>query len=118
MATFSEEKTSPRQRFWAEQIIGKLREAEVLIAQGRSVAEAVRRIGVSEQVCAMNCLRAARGMRWTDHLQHVGATGRMCISGIHHKQEQPILAKAISRPAAQVIGPEPSTHEEDVPPGE
>ena len=36
-------------RFTAEQIIGKLREAEVLIAQGRSAAEAVRQIGVSEQ---------------------------------------------------------------------
>jgi transposase-like protein len=32
-----------------EEIIGKLREAEVLIAQGRSVAEAARAIGVTEQ---------------------------------------------------------------------
>jgi hypothetical protein len=34
-----------RRRFKAEQIIGKLRKAEVLIAQGRSSAEAVRQIG-------------------------------------------------------------------------
>ncbi len=38
-----------RKRHTAEEIIGKLREAEVLIAQGRSVAEAARAIGVTEQ---------------------------------------------------------------------
>jgi len=32
-----------------EEIIGKLREAEVLMAQGRSVGEAARAIGVTEQ---------------------------------------------------------------------
>jgi putative transposase len=38
-----------RKRHAAEEIIGKLREAEVLIAQGKSVAEASRAIGVTEQ---------------------------------------------------------------------
>ena len=38
-----------RKRFTTEQIIGKLREAEVEIAQGVSVAQACRKIGVSEQ---------------------------------------------------------------------
>lgn len=38
-----------RKNFTAEQIIGKLREAEVLIAQGASVADASRRIEVTEQ---------------------------------------------------------------------
>lgn len=38
-----------RKRHKAEEIIAKLREAEVLIAQGRSVAEASRQIGVTEQ---------------------------------------------------------------------
>ena len=33
----------------AEEIINKLREAEVVIAVGRTVVEAARRIGVSEQ---------------------------------------------------------------------
>ena len=32
-----------------EQIINKLREAEVLISQGNNIAEASRRIGVTEQ---------------------------------------------------------------------
>ncbi len=47
--TEQEEEIMARKRHTAEEIIGKLREAEVLIAQGRSVAEAARAIGVTEQ---------------------------------------------------------------------
>lgn len=36
-------------RFKVEQIIPKLREAEVIIAKGRSVGEASKQIGVTEQ---------------------------------------------------------------------
>ena len=39
----------PRKRFTIEQIINHLREADVLLAQGRTVGEVCRRIGVSEQ---------------------------------------------------------------------
>ena len=39
----------PRQKFTPEQIIGKLREVEVLVAKGSTVAEASRQIGVAEQ---------------------------------------------------------------------
>jgi transposase-like protein len=38
-----------RKGYTAEQIINKLREAEVLISQGATTAEASRRIGVTEQ---------------------------------------------------------------------
>jgi len=38
-----------RIRFTPEQIIGKLREAELLLGQGTSIGEAIRKIGVSEQ---------------------------------------------------------------------
>ena len=38
-----------RKRFGAEQIIPKLREAEVEIAQGATVAAAAKKIGVTEQ---------------------------------------------------------------------
>jgi len=38
-----------RRTFTAEQIIGKLREAEVLLSQGDSVGEASRKLGVTEQ---------------------------------------------------------------------
>ena len=37
-----------RKRYTAEQIIGKLREAEVLISKGMTAAEAIRKLGVSE----------------------------------------------------------------------
>ena len=39
----------PRKRYSVEQIINYLREAEVLLAQGQTVGEICRRIGVSEQ---------------------------------------------------------------------
>jgi len=39
----------PRKRFSVEQIINHLREAEVLLAQGKTVGEICRRLGVSEQ---------------------------------------------------------------------
>lgn len=38
----------PRKTFTAEQIIGKLREAEILLSQGSTVAEASRRLGVTD----------------------------------------------------------------------
>jgi putative transposase len=38
----------PRKRHTAEEIVAKLRQVEVLTAQGRPVAEAIRSIGVTE----------------------------------------------------------------------
>ena len=38
-----------RRRHQLEEIIGKLREAEIVLSQGGSVADASRRIGVTEQ---------------------------------------------------------------------
>ena len=38
-----------KKRHGAEEIIGKLREAEVLIAKGAMIAEAAKSIGVTEQ---------------------------------------------------------------------
>jgi transposase-like protein len=39
----------PRKQFTSEQIITKLREAEVLLSQGMTVIEAVRKLEISEQ---------------------------------------------------------------------
>ena len=39
----------PRKRLKAEQIIPKLREAEVELAKGRTVAQVVKKLGVTEQ---------------------------------------------------------------------
>lgn len=38
-----------RKRYTPEQIIGKLREAEVETSRGMTVAEAVRKLGITEQ---------------------------------------------------------------------
>ena len=38
----------PRKTYKPEQIIAKLREAEVLLSQGATVAEAIKEIGVNE----------------------------------------------------------------------
>jgi putative transposase len=39
----------PSKKHSAEEIIGKLREAEIVQAQGNTIADACRRIGVTEQ---------------------------------------------------------------------
>ena len=39
----------PRKQFTSEQIITKLREAEVLLSQGMTVVEAARQLEISEQ---------------------------------------------------------------------
>ena len=38
-----------RKRYSAEQIIGHLRQAEILISEGKTIIEATRHLGVSEQ---------------------------------------------------------------------
>jgi len=38
-----------QKRFTAEQIIGKLREAEVLLSQGSKLGEVSRKLGITEQ---------------------------------------------------------------------
>jgi transposase-like protein len=43
-----EERGMPRKNHKAEEVVAKLRQVDVLTAQGRPVAEAVRTIGVTE----------------------------------------------------------------------
>ena len=45
-----------------EEIIGKLREAEIVLAQGGTVADACRRIGVTEQ----SYYRWRKGVWWPE----------------------------------------------------
>jgi len=45
----------PRNRHTVEQIITKLREAEVALSKGQPVAQACRTLGITEQSYAMNC---------------------------------------------------------------
>jgi len=39
----------PRKRYTPEEIIHKLREAEIALSQGQTVPEAARQLGVAEQ---------------------------------------------------------------------
>ncbi len=45
----------PRKGFRPEELIAKLREADVLLGQGERVAEVVRALGVSEVSSATSC---------------------------------------------------------------
>jgi len=47
-----------RKRHTAEEIVAKLRQVDVLMAQGRPVADAVRAIGVTEVNYEMSCSTA------------------------------------------------------------
>ena len=40
-----------KKRYTAEEIIHKLREAEVLLAQGSSIAQACKQLGITDQTC-------------------------------------------------------------------
>ncbi len=65
-----------RKRFSAEEIIGKLREAEVGLAQGQPMGQVVRKLGVSEQTY-YRWRREYGGMK-------VDQGGQRCIrAGVH-----------------------------------
>ena len=58
----------PRKRHEGEQIIGKLREAEVEPADGHTIAQACRKIGASEPILRLSSgqalLSVAPAVRW------------------------------------------------------
>ena len=45
----------PRLRHTVEQILAKLREAEVALSKGQSVAHVCRALSITEQTYVMNC---------------------------------------------------------------
>ena len=53
----------PRKRHKPEEIVTKLRQVDVLVSQGQSVADAIRQIGVTEVVCATNCSMGKSSIR-------------------------------------------------------
>ena len=54
-----------RKRHTAEQIIGKLREAEVELGKGVKTPQACRKIGITEQTYYRWRLRNTAGCGWT-----------------------------------------------------
>jgi hypothetical protein len=55
-----EDKRMSRKRHTAEEIVAKLRQVDVLTAQGRTVAEAIRQIGVNRSHLLPLALRVRR----------------------------------------------------------
>jgi len=81
----------------AEQIIGQLREAEVELARGKTVAEVVRKLGVTEQTyyrwkCEYGGLRMDQAKRLKDLEKENGRLKRLLADAE--------LDKAILREAA------------------
>jgi hypothetical protein len=60
-------------KFKAEQVIGKLREAEVDLARGKTVPEAVRKLGLPEQTSA-----GSRVQKSADGPGEAASGGRAC----------------------------------------
>ena len=74
----------PRRRFKTEEIIQKLREAEVLLSQGRNVSEACRQIGVTDNTY----------YRWR---KHYGGMGKGQLKELKRLQkENERLRRAVS----------------------
>ena len=75
-----------RRRHTPEQVINKLREAEVAIAEGGTVAEASRRIGITEQTfyrwrSEYGCLRLDQARR-LKHLESENGRLRRAVADL------------------------------------
>ena len=71
-------------RFKPEEIISKLRQVEVLCSQGKSMADAIRHISVSEQTY----------YRWKKHYGGMGTTQLKELKALQKENER--LRKAVS----------------------
>ena len=80
-----------RKRYTPEQIISMLREAEVALAQGQSVGQACRTLGVSEQSYyrwrkeygGLRTDQAGGSARWASKMvpaKHESKTARACLA--------------------------------------
>jgi hypothetical protein len=57
----------PRRRHSAEEIVAKLRQADVLLAQGQTGSDVARVLGVTETSCATNCSTVRYSTRCQRH---------------------------------------------------
>ena len=71
----------PRKQRSVEEIIGKLREAEVALAQGETLGQACRRIGVSDHTFIVGGGSTA-DLKWTRRSDCVIWKGRTPVSGV------------------------------------
>jgi len=84
----------PRHRFKTEEIIQKLREAEVLLSQGKNVAEACRQIGVTDQT----------DYRWRKEYGGVRTDQAKRLKELDRKNAR--LKKLLAEMKALVVGPQ------------
>ena len=85
----------PRRRYKPEEIVAKLRQVDVLVSQGQSMADAIRQIGVSEVACETNCSTARYSTRCgkprsSSRAGVVTTTlfGRMLLSATNHQHRR------------------------------
>ena len=85
----------PRRRYKAEEIVAKLRQVDVLVSQGQSMADAIRQIGVSEVACGTNCSMARSSTRYAKprSLSRAGIVtttpfSRMLLSATNHQHRR------------------------------
>jgi transposase InsO family protein len=92
-----EEVEMARKRHTAEEIVSKLRQADVLTAQGRAVADAVRAIGVSEVTYRDELLDG--------EVFYSLAEAKIVIEGRrrHHNTSRPHSALGYRPPAPEVV---------------
>ena len=69
----------PKKRYNAEEIIHKLREADVLLAQGRTVSEVCKALGVTDQTYC----------RWRKQCSGMGADQLRELKGLQKENERP-----------------------------
>ncbi len=93
-----------RRVFTPEQIINKLREAEVLLSQGDTVGEASRKIGVTEQRGSVKKQRGAKtgcqaqGCGWPDACWgHSPIGNNKHVYACHKVPSMLFVAKAVLR---------------------
>ena len=87
----------PRKRYSAEEVVNKLRQAEVELAKGRTVAQACRQLGVTDQTY-YRWRRAYGGMK-VDQARRLKALERE-NARLKHLLADAELDKAILREAA------------------
>ena len=68
----------PSKKHKPEEIIGKLREAEIVLAQGGTVADARRRIGIAEQGWRKECGGLKMDRAWRILGERTPSGGRRC----------------------------------------
>ena len=85
----------PRRRYKPEEIVAKLRQVDVLVSQGQSMADAIRQIGVSEVACETSCSMARSFTRCGKprSSSRVGAattmpSGRTLLSATNHQHRR------------------------------